>query len=463
MATTSPDHDHTSPATRTGIRSGTIGIVLLVLLVAAGIGAYVILTSDDSSDGATSTLVVLDGDEMRHIDGDGEMAASFDLGLDTDELSSRIVVGSHIVATLDDELIVIDAAEGEVRRFDLPDDGIQVGPTGILGQSGLVGVGSPAGGPQLDVIDLETGARHEMGAGSDDAMYVAQGLLASPDGTRVAATNLRSDPESPTMVLSLEDDEAIELPGYLAGLTDDRAITSEFKRDEETALVRWFDTAGEVTWETSIDPPDSAMVMPDGALIAIIEGEFVRVSEGDEDHEELDGPDLEPGAARGLVPVGTAGRMLLFTDSEVMLLDADAQTLATAATPRARSFAVNQSGRRCVTYGAIGTEAAVFDVESGEALVDGTEVVAAQSAADGCTLVIGDAEGREAQVVGADIDGDTTIEIGEGELVTGVTDDGRHVTLRSRDGVFLVPSDGEGDRIEIASEPVWHQFIALGG
>lgn len=459
MASPTADPDSPSSSTSTS-RFGATGLVLLALLVVVGVIAYLLLRDDGGGAGASAeTLVVLDQGEMHHIGDDGEITASFDLDVDTEALSRVIVLGSHITAMTDDEVIVIDAVDGEVHRFELPEaEAGGLGPAPIVGQTSLVMIGSPAGTSVLDIIDLSDGTRHHLAGAGDDSIYTTDMVRSSPDGSRVGVSDFRAESETPTVILSLDDGERIQLPGFLAGLSDNRAITSEPQPDSQSLILRWFDESGEETWRTSFEPPDMATAMPDGSLVYIVDGTLHRLSEGNETPEVLDGPDLTSESRITILPVGSSGGMILATSEEALLLDRDAQTLASGPRPDPWVFDRTRTGRRCLALGLMSQPGLVFDLDSGETLTDGTVHVFAQSPGDGCTLVTGQIDDDEAEytVLGTDV-----VHVTEPDIrVSGVSSGGQMVAM-SQDGVFFLPTDDEGARIQIFDKPVWHQFITL--
>lgn len=458
MTASTNDPENSSSSAPSG-RFGAIAIVALALLVVAGGAvAYLLLRGDGDEAAATAeTLVVLDEDELRHIGSDGEVAASFTLDLDTRALTNQILVGSHLVGILDGEVIAIDAADGGVLRFDLPETADLV-PTAVLGQTDLVAIGSPLGTNVLDVVDLRTGSRHHLAGPSGEALFTLDSLVASPDGSRVGVRDLRPDAEKPTVIVSLDDGDRLELPGYLAGLTDDRAITSEPQPDTSELLLRWFDEAGEETWRTNLERPDVAAAMPDGSVVFAVGGAFHRVREGGETPEILDGADLAPDDSRFILPVGSSGGMILLTSEEVRLLDGDATLLASGPAPDPWVYERSRTTERCLVIGPLSRPSVVFDLDRGEALTDGTVPVFAQSPGDGCTLVTGNVGDDEAEY---SVSGTDVSHITEPDLrVSGVSSAGDIVAI-SEGGVVLLPADSAGEWVQISDGPVWHRFVAL--
>lgn len=440
-------------------RFGTTGLILIALLLVGGVIAYLVLRDDGADAGAGSeTLVVLDGNEMHHIGADGEITASFDLGFDAQDLSGNQVVGSHIVTMLGNVVIAINAADGEVQRFNVP-EGRGLAPATIAGQTSLVALGSPSGTNVLDVIDLRDGSRHRLAAGSGDAMYTIDMVRASPDGSMIGVTDVRAESDTPSVVMSIDDGERIELPGFLAGLSNDRAITSEHQPDQGVLLIRWFDQDGEETASATIEPPDAATAMPDGSVVFITDGAMHRLAEGDDTPQDLEGPELDPDQRPMVLPVGTDGRIILTAGDEVFLLDREGQVLASDPAPYPWWFDRSRTNSRCLALGYVGQPGLVLNLEAGEAVTDGNAAVFAQSPGDGCTLVTGE---QSDDVIEYTVTGSDTVHVDDpGMRPSGVSSEGLVVAMNS-DGVFFLPSEEHGEPLRIYENPAWNRFIAVG-
>lgn len=450
-----------APATGPTTRRNAIVVAVLLLAVVA-MAVVVLLRRDDDSESSDEVLVGLVDGELVHVDADGDTVESFPVDLDVDVHPTLRVVGHHLVGVDGDEVVAIDARDGEVERYDGLDEVGDEQIVPVRGSRSLVAVGRSEGTNALLLLDVDRGTRVELAA-EDDGFLLPAAVAVSPDGRRAAVSDIRAADadESPTSVVDLESADVTRVGGLVVGLTDDRVVTRQVQRptddEEPTATLHWFDHSGEPTAERSVDPATRMIVLPEGDVVLVDEDGVRRVREGDDEPEELGALDDSTVAEIDYVlPMLSGSRLLVHTGEDVVVLDSEGEELARVELTDPLGAAGLDPDARCVSFGVPGREGLVIDLETGEAIADGTAVVAGYSVGpDRCAVALEAGDGA-VTLSGSD----DPVTLPDDTVVLRVADDGRSLVAGGRDGTHLVRADGSATRL--TSEPARFEYMVLG-
>ncbi|QGG94739.1 hypothetical protein [Actinomarinicola tropica] len=466
MATTPPTDstgstDTAGPATpptdegRPSWRAPAVLAGLVALVIVVVIAAMLVVDGDDG-DSEVALVGLVDGELVRY-DDSGQVDEAIAVDVDEELLLTLRPVGRHFVGIDGDDVIAIDSRTGEVTRY----DGLEGDDAGTVhaarGSSDVAVVGRVEGHPSLVLVDLARGERIAVQAEGDDALFLPTDVIVSPDGTIASVVDWgagRGDTD-PTTLVDLVSGDQTHLPGYTAGLTDDRAVQRVVPAtgddDEPDVALQFHEHDGDLVAEHPVDAAARGAVLPDGTVLLFGEDGVQRLAEGDDEPSPLDAPDL--GEIRFAAPMLDGSRVLVMVEDGVVLLDAEADELARATVAGGLAPARVDPDQRCAAFGFPGQDAVVIDLEAGDVLSDGSGVVAGYAIAeDRCAVV---AEDGRITTTGGDTDGKVALPEGGGVLA--VAPDGRAVVVRTPDGIDLVTVDGATERL--STEQGWFAYM----
>ncbi|UMG91748.1 hypothetical protein [Nocardioides sp. TF02-7] len=376
----------TAPAPVSRRRAVVLLAALAVLLVALAV-VGVVVARDPGDRGSTAAaewngLVGVDpvAGEVVVYDDAGE---EVDRVAAVDGLLNATTRGSLVLAAADDRAAVVDAAEGEV----VWEDATEGTAAWLQGSSApVVLVGDPSGG-DLRVVDVEGDTDLRLGDVVDgDPSFVPQAVAVSPDGTVLAARDLRSQT---SVVVDLASGDATPVDGSAAAVTDDSVVVVTPEDDGE-ATARFLGRDGD---ERGVAPlgrgPRGLLVTGDDSLLVVAEGDdgpvVARTSVGDDAPTEV--RDLDLAGAGPVLAFHEQGRLVVTGDDGTVLLDQDGGEVADVEGTLSPVTGVTGSAAACFAVQTDG-EVVVHDLGSGDERVRAAQEQSGPlwSSVDGCTL-----------------------------------------------------------------------------
>lgn len=403
------------PAQRTresyALRHATL--LLAVLVVAAGLVAFMVSRGDDDDerstlvvaprawdtaalvDQATERVVVVDADGVEIAAGAGSLDGAIDVGLD-----GAIVIGTAGVPSVDG-LGVLDLESGRTDVLRVAYDRVSV-----LGDGPLLTVDDGAGvSAALQVVDpVRREVRDLATFAGPDAVVLTDAGLASPSGTTVALTDLHS---GRTLLLDVGSGRTVAVPGRVADLSDDRVATITDRGD--TMLVDLTDLEGTRLGTVETAPLAAVWITgPDEAISVGSDGVIGRLRFSDGEFEETArlGTDTAPVVVGEAALVAARQRLAVTVAGLLVLVDRDGKVADSVATSIGRPLIDRPApGARCVhLVGTTVEPSLIIDTTNGDRLATVGPGTVLDRSADGCVVVTRELGSSASIVTGDDIE-----------------------------------------------------------
>jgi hypothetical protein len=366
-----------------------VGSVVITVVVCAAVVGWRITRGDaDSSDRegvVWDELALVDrtSGATTFVDADGDVLRT---SLSNGRVTAVHVAGGRVVLVGATRLSILPATDdGETLVVDLP-SGADLSTIGTADRD-LVVIGQPRGGtvtivdPATDEV-IDIGDRAEQELASPPLLFAAT-LRWNAAGDRFAVADASN---FQTIVVERGEEGVVFLADQPVAVGDDLIATGQTVGLQSDIALVSLDRSVAAAVPTEI--PAGGVLVDETLTMVSIDGAVIRLSAGDDAAERL-GTLAVPadGAIQWAAPVMDGERLVVAGDTFQAVVDLDGATLFSTRFTRPTTIAQPHPSWACLPVGGEGGWHSIIDLDTGEQLVDLSQVEVVDVAADGCSVL----------------------------------------------------------------------------